>query len=82
MLEFSIAAKMPALANKKPMPPPRSKRGVSRDPYAERGVEPDLEELLDDPVTQALMDRDGVSNANLRDLISSTRHHIKERQSL
>ena len=41
--------------------------------YAEGGVEPKLEDLLTDPLTEALMRRDGVSDASLRELISSTR---------
>jgi hypothetical protein len=47
--------------------------------YAEGGVEPKLEELLNDPLTAALMRRDGVSVASLRELISSTRRGLRER---
>ena len=47
--------------------------------YAEGGVEPKLEDLLTDPLTEALMRRDGVSVASLRELISSTRKGLRER---
>jgi hypothetical protein len=47
--------------------------------YAEGGIEPRLEELLNDPLTEALMRRDGVSAASLRELISSTRKCLRER---
>jgi hypothetical protein len=47
--------------------------------YAEGGVEPKLEDLLNDPLTEVLMRRDGVSVATLRALISSTRKGLMER---
>lgn len=47
--------------------------------YAEGGVEPKLEELLSDPLTEVLMRRDGVSVTSLRELISSTRKGLRER---
>jgi len=47
--------------------------------YAEAGVEPKLEELLSDPLTEALMRRDGVSAASLRQLISTTRKGLRDR---
>ena len=47
--------------------------------YAEGGVEPELEELLTDPLTEVLMRRDGVSHASLRELISTTRRGLRER---
>jgi hypothetical protein len=47
--------------------------------YAEGGVEPRLEELLTDPLTEALMRRDGVSVSSLRELISSTRKGLMDR---
>ena len=81
MLEFAIATKKLPSARNKQIPGPRGPRSGGRDPYGERGVEPDLEDLIGDPVTQALMARDGVSPANLRDLISSARVHLKERRA-
>jgi len=47
--------------------------------YAEGGVEPTLQDLLTDPLTQALMRRDGVSQSSLCDLISNTRRGLRER---
>ncbi|MGE5441933.1 MAG: hypothetical protein ACM3Q0_02595 [Bacteroidota bacterium] len=47
--------------------------------YAEGGIEPRLEELLNDPLTEALMRRDGVSAASLRELIRSTRKGLRDR---
>jgi hypothetical protein len=57
---------------------PRS-RPPRRELYAEGGIEPKLEELLRDPLTEALMRRDGVSVASLRALISNTRRGLRER---
>lgn len=57
-------------------PGPRPPR---REMYAEGGVEPRLEELLTDPLTEALMRRDGVSHASLRELILSIRGGLRER---
>lgn len=57
-------------------PQPRRSR---REMYAEGGVEPTLEDLLTDPLTQALMRRDGVSQSSLCDLISMTRRGLRER---
>ena len=47
--------------------------------YAEGGIEPKLEELLRDPLTEAVMRRDGVSVASLRELINSTRKRLRQR---
>jgi len=49
--------------------------------YAEGGVEPRLEELLTDPLTEALMRRDGVSVGSLRELITSTRKGLRQREA-
>lgn len=57
-------------------PRPRPPR---KEMYAEGGIEPKLEELLGDPLTQVLMRRDGVSVASLRELISSTRNGLRQR---
>jgi hypothetical protein len=57
-------------------PGPRQPR---REMYAEAGIEPKLEELLRDPLTEALMRRDGVSVAGLRELICSTRKGLRDR---
>lgn len=55
------------------------RRPSRREMYAEGGVEPRLEELLTDPLTQALMRRDGVSHASLRELILSIRGGLRQR---
>ncbi|MBK8176753.1 MAG: hypothetical protein IPK66_16300 [Rhodospirillales bacterium] len=57
-------------------PRPRPPR---KELYAEGGIEPALEELLTDPLTQAVMRRDGVSAASLRNLISAMRKELRER---
>lgn len=80
MLEFSGNTTARAVTRGKSFPGPRRSRNASRDPYGERGVEPDLQDLIEDPVTKALMARDGVSSTTLHDLISSARHHLKERR--
>lgn len=56
-------------------------RPFRREMFAEGGIEPKLEDLLTDPLTEALMRRDGVSVASLRELISSTRKGLKERRA-
>ncbi|HEV2675695.1 MAG TPA: hypothetical protein VGV37_14215 [Aliidongia sp.] len=38
-------------------------------PYERAGIEPDLHELLSDPVLHAVMDRDGVSAEMLRAVV-------------
>jgi hypothetical protein len=62
----------PSAASPRPRPP-------RREMYAEGGVEPKLEDLLTDPLTEALMRRDGVSPASLRELITSTRKGLRGR---
>ena len=76
MLELAIDRRptRPAL----PLCGPRPRRS-RREMYAEGGVEPTLQDLLTDPLTQALMRRDGVSQSSLCDLISNTRRGLRER---
>ena len=57
----------------------RQDRPARRELYAERGVEPRLEELLADPLTEALMRRDGVNPASLRELIIRTQQGLRGR---
>jgi hypothetical protein len=40
--------------------------------------EPPLSQMLDDPLTQALMESDGVDPRDLRDLLSEARQRIAE----
>jgi hypothetical protein len=40
--------------------------------------EPPLSELLEDPITHALMRRDGVTMAALLDLIEDAQHHLAD----
>lgn len=54
-------------------------RPTRKELYAEGGVEPKLEDLLNDPLTEAVMRRDGVSVANLRELIRSTRRVLLQK---
>ena len=41
--------------------------------YMSGGVEPSLEEMLDDPVVQAVMERDGVTDETVRWALSQAR---------
>lgn len=50
-----------------------------RDRFAEGGVEPKLEDLLTDPLTAAVMRRDGVTEDVLRALISDARQTLRSR---
>ena len=49
-------------------------------PYAKGGVEPRLEDLLNDPVIQAILRCDRVSPNALRSLIDDARTGLKSRQ--
>jgi hypothetical protein len=55
---------------------PRRRR-PRNEPYAIAGVEPAIEEILSDPITCALMRRDGVSEATLRTLLTSVRTNLR-----
>ncbi len=43
---------------------------------AEFSVEPALDEMLDDPVVQAVMDRDGVERGHILDLAASVQERF------
>ncbi len=58
------------------MPRRRPKR---IDPYSNGGTEPLLEDLLKDPVTEAIMRCDNVNKATLRTLIMATRDGLRSR---
>jgi hypothetical protein len=66
--------RVPAMTPKGPRRQP-----ARREQYAEAGIEPALEDLLTDPLTQALMHRDGVSATSLRALIRATREGLRAR---
>ncbi len=51
----------------------------SRPLYSTGGEEPDVEDLLADPVTRAMMMRDRVREAELRSLIRHTRVALSQR---
>ncbi len=55
------------------------RRPRRNDPYSEGGTEPRLEDLLKDPVTEAIMRCDGVNSAALRTLIVATREGLRSR---
>lgn len=78
MLEFAVDQRSSRSSGRTPNGSPRP-RPFRREMYAEGGVEPKLEELLSDPLTEVLMRRDGVSVTSLRELISSTRKGLRER---
>jgi hypothetical protein len=58
----------------------RRRRPARMDPYAEGGTEPTLDDLLHDPVTEAIMRRDGVSLASLQSLIVAARKELLSRE--
>ncbi len=45
--------------------------------FSEAGVEPKLDDLINDPTTEALMRRDGISMAHLRALIVTVRDNLR-----
>jgi hypothetical protein len=51
------------------------------EPYVKGGVEPRLGDLLNDPMTQAILRCDGVSQRALRALIDDARTALKSQQS-
>ena len=55
------------------------RRPRKSDLYSGGGTEPRLEDLLTDPVTEAIMRCDGVNSAALRTLIVSTREGLRSR---
>lgn len=61
--------------------PPR-RRQPRYEPYADGGIEPTLEDLMNDPLTEAVMRRDGVSPAMLRSIVMSARETLRTRASI
>jgi hypothetical protein len=55
------------------------RRPKRKDPFSGGGTEPLLEDLLKDPVTEAIMRCDGVNTATLRTLIVATREGLRSR---
>lgn len=47
--------------------------------FSEAGVEPSLDDLINDPTTAALMQRDGISITHLRSLILAVRDNLRAR---
>lgn len=78
MLEVALDQRSPRSCSR-PSNGARRPRRFRKEMYAEGGVEPRLEELLTDPLTEALMRRDGVSVTSLRELISSMRKGLMDR---
>lgn len=58
----------------------RRRRPARNDPYSDGGTEPPLDDLLHDPVTEAIMRRDGVSLASLQSLIVAARKELRSRE--
>lgn len=58
------------------------RRPPRREPYADGGIEPALEDLMTDPLTEALMRRDGVSPATLRAIVMSARDSLRSRSAV
>jgi hypothetical protein len=59
-------------------PAPRRRRG-REERYADGGVEPAIEDLLNDPVTAAIMRCDRVSPMDLRVLVDDVRSGLRSR---
>lgn len=49
--------------------------------YISPGIEPTLEELMEDPIVQLLMESDGVSIQTLMPLIAEVSGHVQLRMS-
>jgi len=62
-------------------PTPYRRRPSRPEPYAVAGVEPAIDDLLNDPLMGALMQRDGVSKSSLRALIEDTRGILLSRSA-
>ncbi len=61
-----------------------SKRRASRrvaDAYAGAGTEPQIAELLDDPITQTLIASDRVRPEDVGALVEAARRHLLARRS-
>lgn len=56
-------------------------RPARDDRFSDAGVEPNLDELLADPLTQAIMRCDGVSPASLQALVAKVRADLKARDT-
>ncbi len=63
------------------LPYPSRRPSPRRERFSEAGVEPRLDELLNDPLTAAIMQRDGVSLSHLQTLIGETRQVLRERRT-
>lgn len=50
-----------------------------RESYSGAGIEPGLEDLLNDPLTLTLMARDGVNSVSLRELLQTARSTLRSR---
>lgn len=61
--------------------PPR-RRPPRNEPYADGGIEPALEDLMTDPLTAAVMRRDGVSPTTFRAIVMSARESLRTRSTL
>jgi hypothetical protein len=59
--------------------PPQRRRQPRREPYSQAGDEPRIEDILNDPLTEAVMRRDGVSEDSLRALIRNMRSSLRAR---
>ena len=56
---------------------PPSRSGAAAVPWGEAGEEPDLAEVLADPVVHAVMRRDGVTQCELRAVIAGARTKLR-----
>lgn len=62
--------------------PSPKRRPVREERYADGGVEPPIEDLLKDPVTEAIMRCDRVSLIDLRSLVDDVRAELRGRAPL
>lgn len=76
---YGVVEKRPVrMWAEKAEPTPRRKPRAT-SVFAGGGVEPAIDDLLDDPVMAAIMRCDGVSAADLRALLAKVRHDLKSR---
>ncbi len=78
MLSVVIDARPKREWHQESAPVPRRRRG-RQELYADGGVEPAIEDLLNDPVTAAIMRCDRVNPVDLRVLVNDVRLNLRGR---
>ena len=78
MLETVVDARPKREWRQDPALSPGRRRG-RKELYADGGIEPDIEDLLNDPVTMAIMRCDRVNPSDLRLLVDDVRTGLRSR---